>query len=248
MPGLDWLIARPIAHRGLHEVSRGVIENTASAFRAAVDSHYGIECDVQISGDGEAIVHHDDILGRLTDGSGRLADLSTAALKAVPFRGTADRMLTLGELCELVAGRVTLVIEIKSRFDGDTRLARRTADVLAGYAGPVAVMSFDPAVIAVMRAIAPGLARGIVAERHYADEEWKGLSDSQRRSLALLLHAPRTRPQFLAYHVKDLPAAPSLIARAVFGLPLLTWTVRSDDDRRRAARWADQVIFEGWRP
>lgn len=248
MPGLDWLTARPIAHRGLHDAARGVIENTASAFRAAIDGNYGIECDVQVTRDGEAIVHHDDRLGRLTDGSGRLADMTTAALKAVPFKHTADRMLTLGELCNLVAGRVTLVIEIKSRFDGETTLARRTVDVLTGYAGPVAVMSFDPAVIEVIRQVAPGLPRGIVAERHYTHEEWKGLSAGQRRALAHLLHAHRTRPHFLAYHVKDLPAAAPWIARHVFGLPLLTWTVRSEEDRQRAARFADQMIFEGWRP
>lgn len=248
MPGLDWLTARPIAHRGLHDASRGVIENTASAFLAAVDGNYGIECDVQLSGDGEAIVHHDDVLGRLTEGSGGLIEMTTAALKAVPFKKTADRMLTLRELCDLVAARVTLVVEIKSRFDGDTRLAHRTAAVLQDYAGPVAVMSFDPAVIEAVRENAPGLPRGIVAERHYAHEEWKGLSARQRRSLAHLLHAHRTQPHFLAYHVKDLPAVAPWIARNVFGLPLLTWTVRSEDDRRRAAHFADQVIFEGWQP
>lgn len=248
MPGLDWLTARPIAHRGLHDAPASVIENTPSAFHAAIAGNYGIECDVQLSGDGEAIVHHDDVLGRLTQGSGRLAEMTTAALKAVPFKQTADRMLTLGELCDLVAGRVTLVIEIKSHFDGDTTLARRTVDVLTSYAGPVGVMSFDPTAIETIRETAPGLPRGIVAERHYTHEEWKGLSAGQRRSLAHLLHAYRTRPHFLAYHVKDLPAAAPLIARHVFGLPLLTWTVRSEEDRRRAGRWADQMIFEGWRP
>jgi len=246
--GLDWLTARPIAHRGLHDASAGAIENTASAFQAAIAGNYGIECDVQLTRDGEAVVHHDDMLGRLTDGTGRLADLTTDALKAVPFKQTTDRMLTLGELCDLVAGRATLVIELKSRFDGDVTLARRTADVLTGYAGPVAVMSFDPHPIEIIREIAPGLPRGIIAERHYAHAEWKHLTAWQRRQLAHLLHAHRTRPHFLAYHVKDLPAAAPLIARHVFGLPLLTWTVRSEDDRQRAARFADQMIFEGWRP
>jgi len=56
------------------------------------------------------------------------------------------------------------------------------------------------------------------------------------------------RPQFVAYAVRDLPAAIPLLARKAFGLPLLTWTVRSADDRRRAARYADQMIFEGFRP
>src|SRR3981189_2140324 len=141
----DWLTARPIAHRGLHDAASGTIENTPSAFRAAVGAGYGIECDLQISADGEAMVHHDDALGRLTDGAGRLDTMSSAELRRVAFKGTTDRMISVGELCELVAGRVTLVIELKSGRAGDRRLALRTAQVLAGYAGPAAVMSFDPA-------------------------------------------------------------------------------------------------------
>lgn len=128
------------------------------------------------------------------------------------------------------------------------RLSKRTAEVLSGYAGPVAVMSFDPDLIAAVRDAAPALVRGIVAERSYSHPEWNLLSPSQKRSLAWLLHAPRSRPQFIAYSIKDLPAAPPLMARALFGLPLLTWTVRTEENRRRAARWADQIIFEGWRP
>ncbi len=248
MAGLDWLTARPIAHRGLHDASAGVIENTASAFSAAIAGGYGMETDLQISADGEAMVHHDDALGRLTEGSGRLADMNAAEIKKVRFQQSADRILTLGELCDLVGGRATLALELKSHFDGDRRLAQRAADVLANYAGPVAVMSFDPAMVEAVRQIAPGLPRGIIAERHYAHHEWDRMPDWEKRRMAFFLHANRTRPHFIAYAVKDLPAVAPLIARAIFGLPLLTWTVRSADDRRRAARWADQIIFEGWRP
>lgn len=225
-----------------------MIENTASAFAAAIAGNYGIETDVQISADGEAMVHHDDALGRLTEGSARIAALSAAEIKAIRFKATTDRILTLSELCELVAGRVPLVIELKSRFDGDPRPVQRAAEVLATYSGPAAVMSFDPSMIEAARLIAPKLTRGIVAERYYGHAEWNRLPASSKRRLAWLLHANRTRPQFIAYGVKDLPAVAPLVARAVFGLPLLTWTVRSADDRRTASRWADQMIFEGWRP
>lgn len=245
---LAWLSARPIAHRGLHDAAAGTVENTAGAFAAAVAANYGIECDLQVSADGEAMVHHDDALGRLTESSGRLADMSADALKAVRFKASGDRMLTLSELCELVAGRVALLLELKSRFDGDTRLAQRTAAVLRDYAGPVAAMSFDPDSVAALRELAPTLARGIVAQRHYPQAEWPALPRRRALALAHLLHWPRTRPDFIAYAVRDLPAAAPLIARNVFGCPLLTWTVRSADDRRRAQRYADQMIFEGWRP
>lgn len=247
MPGLSWLTAQPIAHRGLHDAARGVVENTATAFTAAIDSGFGIETDLQISADGEAMVHHDDALGRLTEGSQPLAAMNAAAIKAVRFKATSDRILTLTELCALVAGRAPLLLELKSHFDGDTRLVARAAEVLAAYAGPVAVMSFDPAPIATVRGIAPWLTRGIVAERHYTHHEWDRLSAAEKFRLSFLLHAPQTRPQFLAYSVRDLPAAAPLVAHHLFGLPLLTWTVRSDADRARAARWADQIIFEGLR-
>jgi glycerophosphoryl diester phosphodiesterase len=248
MAGLDWLTARPVAHRGLHDLAAGVIENTPSAFAAAIAGQYGIECDLQVSADGEAMVHHDEALGRLTEGSGRLDAMSCADLKRVPYRSSSDRMITLAELCELVAGRVALVIELKSRFEGERRLVARAAEILSGYRGPAALMSFDPAQIAALRELAPGLPRGIVAQRRYTSREWGSLPASTRRALGYCQHALHTRPQFLAYSVKDLSSAIPMLARNILGLPLLTWTVRTDLDRARAARYADQIIFEGFRP
>jgi glycerophosphoryl diester phosphodiesterase len=247
MPGLDWLTARPVAHRGLHDAANRVIENTASAFAAAIAGNYAIECDLRISADGEAMVYHDAALGRLASGSGSLAEMRAADLQRMPFKQTGDRMLTLGELCDLVGGHATLLLEMKSSFDGDRRLAMRVAEVLKKYAGPVAAMSFDPNELRALRGLAPGLPRGIVAERWYTQEEWRHLSAGQRRVVGNLLHGFRTRPHFVAYSVRDLPATAPLLARYVFGLPLLAWTVRDQSDRRRA-RWADQMIFEGFRP
>lgn len=245
---LDWLTARPIAHRGLHDAAAGVIENTASAFNAAIAGGFGIECDLQISADGEAMVHHDDALGRLTEGGGRLAGMAAADIRKVRFKNGGDRILTLDELCDLVSGRVTLVIELKSAFDGDVRLAERTREVLAGYTGPAAVMSFDPALVAHLRSAAPRLTRGIVAQRHHTSPDWGTMSDFEKCRLAFLLHGPHTRPDFVAYSVKDLPSPGPWIARNVFRRPLLTWTVRTESDRRTARRYADQMIFEGFRP
>jgi glycerophosphoryl diester phosphodiesterase len=243
---LAWLTSRPIAHRGLHDPTQGIIENTASAAAAAIAGQYGIEVDLQISADGEAMVYHDDTLDRLTGGTGAIRDLSAATLKRVPFRATNDRMMTLADLLDLVAGRVTLVLELKSRFDGDLRLATRTAAVLADYSGPVAVMSFDPAPIAQLRRTAPRIVRGITAGRHYPLPFWKFLNRMQRFELAFLLHAWKSSPAFLAYRVDDLPAIMPQAVR-VLGLPLLAWTVRSKHDRTTAARFADQMIFEGFR-
>ena len=247
-PDLDWLTARPIAHRGLHDAARGIIENMPAAAAAAIAGHYGIEADLQISADGEAMVHHDAALGRLADGDGALRDLTAARLKQVPFKATGERMMTLGDLCDLVRCRVTLFLELKSRFDGDRRLAARTAAVLASYRGPVGVGSFDPASLSELRQIAPRLARGIIAERRYTHPEWRFLNQVQKLDLAFLLHGLRSRPDFIAYKVGDLTAVAPRAARHMFALPLLTWTVRSVADRDMAARYADQIIFEGFRP
>jgi glycerophosphoryl diester phosphodiesterase len=231
---LDWLVARPVAHRGLHDAADGVIENTAAAAAAAIAAGYAIEVDLQVTADGDAIVYHDEVLGRLTDGAGAVAGMEVAELKRVPFRGSADRMITLGDLCDLVCGRVPLLLELKSHGDRDLRLAERVTGVLQGYRGPVAVMSFDPGLVAAVGSRASGPVRGIVAER-------------SRRSLGYLGRLVRTCPAFVAYSVNDLPApAPSLARRC--GLPVLTWTVRTPDQYARARRFADQIIFEGFRP
>ena len=245
---LDWLTAQPIAHRGLHDAAHGIIENTAAAVRAALAAGYGIEVDVQITADGEAMVHHDDVLGRLTEGEGRLDDLTAAALKRVRFRGSDEPMMTLGDLCDLVAGRATMLIELKSRFDGDGRLAARVAAVLAGYHGPVAPMSFDPTQLSQLRHKAPNLARGIIAAKYRPNPYWDLMPAWMRYGMGYLVTALTAQPQFVAYAVADLPAVAPLFARYVMSLPLLTWAVRTDAERRRAIRWADQMIFEGFRP
>jgi glycerophosphoryl diester phosphodiesterase len=244
----DWLTARPIAHRGLHDAAHGVIENSAAAVRAAVDAGYSIEIDVQASADGEAMVSHDDVLGQLTEGTGRLDEHDAAALKRVPFRGSAERMLTLSDVCDLVDRRATLLVELKSRFDGDRRLPIRVAEVLAAYDGPAAPMSFDPWQIAALRHKAPLLVCGIVAAKYRRHPYWDRMPFWMRHGMGYLVTGLPARAQFVAYGVADLPAPAPLAARHVFGLPLLTWAVRTEAERSIAARFADQMIFEGFRP
>ncbi|MDP1869698.1 glycerophosphodiester phosphodiesterase [Bradyrhizobium sp.] len=244
----DWLTARPVAHRGLHDAARGIIENMPGAVTAAIAGNFAIEVDLQLTADGEAMVHHDDELGRLTEGTGALLGKTAAELKAVNFRDTAERMMSFGDLCALVDGRVPLVIEVKSHFDGDRKLVARMAQVLAGYSGPAAVMSFDPDQVLALRETIPERPRGIIAQRSYDDGYWNKLTPAQRDGMLHLRHVFRTRPHFVSYWINDLPALAPWIARHVFGLPLLTWTVRTPEQRERAARYADQITFEGFVP
>jgi len=244
----DWLTARPVAHRGLHDISRGIVENMPAAAEAAISGNFAIECDIQLTADGEAMVHHDDELGRLTEGSGALLTKTAAELKAVRFKNTAERMMTLTDLCDLVAGRVPLVIEVKSHFDGDRKLVTRMAEVLAAYKGPAVGMSFDPDHLVALREIIPSRPRGIVSEHDYTAEDWPEASPEQRHGMTHMRHFFRTRPDFVAYWVDELPSLAPWLARNVFRCPLLTWTVRTPEQRERAARCADQMIFEGFVP
>jgi len=143
---------------------------------------------------------------------------------------------------------VPLVVEVKSHFDGDRKLVRRMSEVLASYSGPVAGMSFDPDQVQALREKMPAVPCGIIAQHNYDDDDWKKLTPEQRDSMLHLRHAFRTRPHFVAYRVDDLPAAAPWVARNIFGLPLLSWTVRTPEQRARAARCADQMIFEGFLP
>jgi glycerophosphoryl diester phosphodiesterase len=246
MAGLDWLTERPIAHRGLH--GNGLIENTLGAAAAAVEANYGIEVDLQLSADGEVVVFHDTTLERLTNGTGPVAALPSAELRKLSFPGSAERIPTLQELLDTVGGRTPLVLELKSGWNGDLTLAERVSTKLLGYGGPVAAMSFDPDLVAALQTRAPGLPRGIVAERYYDHPDWGKMPQLQKFTLGNLLHFNRTKPHFIAYYVRDLPALAPLLGRYAFGMKLLTWTVRTDAQRRRARWWADQMIFEGFRP
>lgn len=244
----NWLTARPVAHRGLHDAAAGVIENMPAAARAAVAGNFAIECDIQLSADGEAMVHHDHDLGRLNDGAGPVIAKTAAELKALTFKNTDERMMTLSELCALTAGRVPLIVEVKSRYEGDRRLVKRMAEVLAAYNGPVVGMSFDPDQVVAIREMMPNLTRGIVAQRTYDDGYWEKLTPAQRDSMLYLKHGFSTQPHFVAFWVQQLPAPAPWIARNVFGCSLLAWTVRTPEQRAAAMRYADQMIFEGFVP
>ncbi|MBX9760440.1 MAG: glycerophosphodiester phosphodiesterase [Beijerinckiaceae bacterium] len=246
---LDWLVARPIAHRGLHDRAGGVIENSLVAADLAVAAHYAIECDVQMSSDGEAFVFHDERLGRLTGEAGAVCETSAAALSRMRLVGAASDapLPSLDAFLERVGRRVPVIIEIKSRFDGDMRLAERTARTAAEYEGAVALKSFDPAIIAHLRAgkLADGVPLGIVAQARYEHHEWDVLGATEKQSLSCLLHWRDTRPDFLSYCVDDLPHAAAHLARTALQIPVMTWTVRTPAQWAIARAHADQAIFEG---
>lgn len=248
-PDLGWLVAKPIAHRGLHDLAAGVIENSPSAATAAITGGFGIECDVQLTADGEAVVFHDFVLDRLTGETGAVVARKAAELAAITLKSSDDRILTLSAFLDLIGGRVPLVIEIKSRFDGNLALTQRTVEVVAGYRGhPIVIKSFDPDIVTALRELAPEIPRGIVAMNAYDYGDYVSLSADRKHALANLLHFTESRPDFISWKVTDLDSAAPYLCRNALGLPLMSWTVRTPEERQRAAAMADQMVFEGFRP
>jgi glycerophosphoryl diester phosphodiesterase len=241
---LSWLVARPIAHRGLH--AGKIIENTASAFAGAIEHNYAIECDLQITKDGKAVVFHDDDVDRLLDGKGLVKDFTVKQLKAITFKVGSDRVQTLDELLDQVDGQATLVIELKSHWDGSQALTRRTLDVLQYYEGPYALMSFDPEMVACVAEQSPVTVRGITADR-VVDPYYSPLSLARRLSMRSFEHLAQTRPHFASFDFKGLPFAPITAIRNA-GHPVISWTIKSEQDARVASRFSDQVTFESFCP
>lgn len=245
MPAPDWLTALPIAHRGLHDAQSGLIENTLSAAEAAAALGYAVECDVHLSADDHAMVFHDHALDRLTTGSGPLRNHTRTDLSSFDIHGTSDRIPMLQDLLALIDDRVPLFIEIKGSVGQEQDLAHRTADAIAGYPGRVALMSFFPSILGWLRRLSVDRPLGLLSYR-YDDPESAKLGAWKRFALRNLLSAVFLKPDFIAYDIRGLPSrAPLLMRRR--GIPLLTWTVRTEEERARAARYADQIIFEGFR-
>ncbi|MBP8930013.1 MAG: phosphodiesterase [Paracoccus sp.] len=237
----------PIAHRGLHRP--GLPENSMAAFRAAIANGYGIECDIQRAMDGTPMVFHDYELKRLThETNGTVAASTPQHLARLRLLGTDEQIPTLAQMLAEVAGRAPLLIEIKDpTMDASAavgKLPERVATELAGYQGPVAVMSFNPHVIAAFHKAAPGIAVGLTTCGYEAGE-WPMLDDARRAHLAAIADFDAVGASFISHDRNDLenPAVTALKAR---GVPVLTWTVRSHDQEVEARRVADNITFEDY--
>lgn len=229
---VEGLIARPFAHRGLH--GQGRIENSRAAFQAAIDAGHGIELDVQTSADGEAMVFHDDRLERLAESEGPIGGFTAADLTRIRLRNSTETIPALGEVLQLIAGRAPLLIELKSSGRGVAALSGAVNRALADYVGTVAVMSFNPAVGRWFARHAPGVLRGLVVT-----EAGRPKRGRLKRMIAFFW----SKPDFLAYDVRDLPSRFAQ-ARRRHGLKLLTWTCRTEAHLSAAKAHADQIIYE----
>ncbi len=232
-----FLGAQPYAHRGLH--SRQIPENSRAAFSAAIAIGHGIELDVQAARDGEAMVFHDAKLDRLTHQTGAFADLQAVTLANIKLRGSDETIPTLPDILGHVAGRVPILIEVKTIGDKVGVLCLSVRRALEGYRGPVAIMSFNPAVGRWFAEHAPRFTRGLVI----TESGEPGIIASLKRWGARRIGLWLAKPDFLAYDIRDLPSRFAASQRKR-GLVILTWTVRTASDERLALASADEIIYE----
>ena len=243
-------LRQPLAHRGYHDVARGVPENSRAAFQAAIDAGYGIELDVQMSSDQRAMAFHDDDLDRLTHETGPVRNRSAAQLAAIPLKGGSEAVPTLQEALDLVAGRVPLLIEIKDQ-DGALgpnvgALEAALAQDLQGYDGAVAVMSFNPHAVAAFTKLAPQYAVGLVTDPYFEDH-WPNVPAERREELRAIPDYDRLGASFISHLQADL-ASPRVAELKDKGANILCWTVRSTRQEQVARKVADNITFEGYAP
>lgn len=246
----DPAFARPIAHRGLHNKTSGITENSRTAFELAIARGFGIECDLQLSADDQPMVIHDDTLDRVTEKKGKVEAFSADDIAAQPLAGsrTLDHTLRFAELLELVNGQVPLAVELKPQSrDRNHLLAKKAVAALKGYKGPFAFITFDPRLLTALQEIGYHGHRGVIIDRFTSELALEHLTARQRFVMRHLLHYPKTRFDFIAcdQHALTLPAVRMFRA---LGFPVLTWTITSQAEADRALKHADQIGFEGYEP
>jgi len=238
----DLLFAPPIAHRGLWSPD-GPPENSLGAFQAACAAGYGVELDVQLSADGEAMVFHDEDLARLTGVSGRIGERTAADLAELRLNGTDERIPTLPETLALIGRRALVHVELKTPFGRVGPLEQRVHEILIDHSGPVCVIGFNPYSHAWFAERFPNVLRGLDS---YSWERAPHMNEAQRKSFANLEHVSIARPHFLALGLDMLPSAKAAQLRAE-GLPVIAWTVRSPEQWEAVREGCDNLIFEGFR-
>ncbi|WP_430465589.1 glycerophosphodiester phosphodiesterase family protein [Tabrizicola sp.] len=248
VPLPDALLHLPIAHRALHDRSAGRPENSPAAIRAAVEAGYAIEIDVQGTRDGQAVVFHDEWMERLTAATGFVKNYTAAELGQIPLRDSRETIPSLRQVLDMVAGRAPLLIEIKDQTDRmaetDGQLESAVAQALAGYTGPVAVMSFNPHAVANMARLAPQIARGITTAA-YDYEGWAPLSPDRCNALREIADYDRVAASFISHEAADL-SRPRVAALKSQGAAILTWTIKSPEEEAQARKVAQNITFEGY--
>lgn len=233
------------AHRGLHDKESGVPENSERAFALAAQCGFGMEFDLQLTQDNFVVVHHDHSLKRTCGEEKLISDLSLGELKQYRLFGTEERVPLFADVLKLVDGKTPLIIELKGYNDPE-ELCPRVMEELKDYHGLYCVESFDPRIVKWFKEHRPDVVRGQLMER--LEKGVNNLTAFQAFCGRNLLTNYYTRPHFEAYdfHNRDVPSL--ALARRLFSMQEVSWTLRKAEDYQKAKALGNLCIFEGFLP
>lgn len=237
---MDWILNRPIAHRGLHQ-GTSIPENSMAAFAAAIAQNYPIELDIQRLADDTLVVFHDNDLERLTGEPGTIGNQTKETVKRFRLFDTDERLPLLTEVLTFVNGRVPLLIEIKNEGTVGP-LESALLEIVSQYSGEFAIQAFNPFSLEFFKKNAPHILRGQLSGNFKGEK----LAWYKKMVLSTLFLNGKSKPHFIAYDLKALPSLPTTLARRMFKTPVIAWTVRSEGDRTHALKYADNLIFDAF--
>lgn len=236
----SWLVNVLISHRGLHNKEKGIPENSLLAYEKAIEKGYGIELDIQEIEDGTPIVFHDIKLSRLTGQDGYTNNIKPENLKNYKLQGTNETIPTLEETLKFINGRTPLLIEIKNNFRPGN-MEKKIVELLNNYKGDFAIVSFNPYILNWFKHKAPDFLRGQTSSFFKGDN----LSLIKKLLLKRLRLNNLSQPDFISYDTRNLP---NRFVKKYKKIPLLAWTVRSQQEYLRVIKHCDNIIFEGFEP
>ncbi|MCX6150504.1 MAG: glycerophosphodiester phosphodiesterase family protein [Ignavibacteriales bacterium] len=223
---MNWLTQTPIAHRGLHD-NQTVPENSLLSFTKAIEKNYPIELDLQLLNDNSIAVFHDINLSRMTGEQGSIHKKNKNILSSLKLLNTQEKIPTVEEMLELVAGKVPLLIELKSRLLPG-RFEENLLKILRKYKGQFAIESFNPLTVLWFKLNAPKILRGMLSRSIYRAD----------------LYTSFINANFLAVNIHHLPE--KLILKKT--KPIIGYTAKSKEEELNAKRICDNIIFEGFIP
>lgn len=236
------------AHRGLHDTSQNIPENSMTAFRKAIEKGFGAELDVHLMADGQLAVVHDSDLQRVCGKSALIENLTAKDLKDYPLLGSGETIPLLPEVLALFEGETPLIIELKVEHGNAAALTDAVMALLQGWDGAYCIESFHPAALLHLRKHYPSVIRGQLSENFLRTNDAGALTWPVRAILTLLLTSFLTRPDFIAYNYID-RSCPSLrLMKHLYGVHEVGWTIRSQEILESLERQGVMPIFEGFLP
>lgn len=228
-----WLLEKPCAHRGYFDNNNGIPENSSAAYERAIEKNYPIEMDIQLSKDGKLVCFHDDNLIRMTGVDSLIWDKTLDEIKSLRLLNTDEVIMTFEEFLSLVDGKVPLLIEIKHQREKG--IEEKVINALKGYTGEYVIQSFDPLIMIKIKKLAPDVIRGQLACANPGQNSKFKNNILRKCGLNFLV-----KPDFINYCLNDLPTKYSVGKN----IPLLCWTIRDEQDKQKAEKYAVSYVFE----